>query len=90
MAYFANNDIDYGAEFFECSRAEYLMEIGAVLGKYTSFFNQLNPSTEYIAILLLIRQAIRSLLLPHLVMKEHQSIGCRSNGPIHPMLKNTG
>ena len=49
VAYFANNDIDYGAEFFECSRAEYLMEIGAVLGKYTSFFNQLNPSTEYIA-----------------------------------------
>ena len=49
VAYFANNDIDYGAEFFDSSRADYLYEIGAILGRYTSYFNQLNPSTEYIA-----------------------------------------
>lgn len=49
VAYFANNDIDYGAEFFECTRAEYLADLGATLGTHTHFFNQLTPSTEYIA-----------------------------------------
>ena len=46
---FANEEIDYGAEFFGCSRAEYLADVGAVLGRYTMFFNQLTPATEYIA-----------------------------------------
>jgi hypothetical protein len=49
VAHFANIDIDYGAEFFDYSRVDYLYEMGAILGRYTSFFNQLNPSTEYIA-----------------------------------------
>ena len=44
---FANEEIDYGAEFFWCSRAEYLAEMGANLGQYTMMFNQLNPNTEY-------------------------------------------
>ena len=46
---YANEEIDYGADFFYCSRAEYLAEMGAVLGRYTMMFNQLNPNTEYIA-----------------------------------------
>ena len=45
---FANEEIDYGADFFWCSRAEYLADMGATLGTYTMMFNQLNPATEYI------------------------------------------
>ena len=45
---FADEEIDYGAEFFWCSRAEYLADMGAVLGRYTMMFNQLNPNTEYV------------------------------------------
>ena len=45
---FANEEIDYGAEYFWCSRAEYLADMGANLGTYTMMFNQLNPATEYI------------------------------------------
>lgn len=45
---FANEEIDYGADFFEYSRAEYLADMGANLGTYTMPFNQLNPATEYI------------------------------------------
>ena len=44
---YANEEIDYGADFFWCSRAEYLAEMGANLGQYTMMFNQLNPNTEY-------------------------------------------
>ena len=46
---YANEEIDYGADFFGCSRSEYLAEIGAVLGRYTMMFNQLSISTEYLA-----------------------------------------
>lgn len=46
---YANEEIDYGAEWFECTRAEYLESIGAVLGRYTMMFNQLSPATEYLA-----------------------------------------
>ena len=49
VAYLANSEIDYGAEWFECSRAEYLYELGASLGKEKNFYNQLEPSTDYIA-----------------------------------------
>ena len=45
---FANEEIDYGADYFWCSRAEYLADMGANLGTYTMMFNQLNPATEYI------------------------------------------
>ena len=45
---FANEEIDYSAEYFWCSRAEYLADMGANLGTYTMMFNQLNPATEYI------------------------------------------
>ena len=49
VAYLANSEIDYGAEWFECSRAEYLYDLGASLGKEKNFYNQLEPSTDYIA-----------------------------------------
>ncbi len=49
VAYLANYEIDYGAEWFECSRAEYLYELGASLGKEKNFYNQLEPSTDYVA-----------------------------------------
>ena len=49
VAYLANSEIDYGAEWFECSRAEYLYELGASLGKEKNFYNQLEPSTDYVA-----------------------------------------
>ena len=45
---YANEEIDYGADFFGYSRAEYLTDTGANLGTYTMMFNQLNPATEYI------------------------------------------
>lgn len=49
VAYLANYEIDYGAEWFDCSRAEYLMDLGASLGKEKNFYNQLKPSTDYVA-----------------------------------------
>ena len=49
VAYLANSEIDYGAEWFECSRAEYLYDLGASLGKERNFYNQLEPATEYVA-----------------------------------------
>ena len=49
VAYLANSEIDYGAEWFDCSRAEYLYELGASLGKEKNFYNQLEPATEYVA-----------------------------------------
>lgn len=49
VAYLANSEIDYGAEWFECSRAEYLYELGASLGREKNFYNQLEPATEYVA-----------------------------------------
>lgn len=49
VAYLANYEIDYGAEWFDCSRAEYLYDLGASLGKEKNFYNQLEPSTDYIA-----------------------------------------
>ena len=49
VAYLANSEIDYGAEWFDCSRAEYLYDLGASLGREKNFYNQLEPSTDYIA-----------------------------------------
>lgn len=49
VAYLANYEIDYGAEWFGCSRAEYLWDLGASLGKEQNFYNQLEPSTDYVA-----------------------------------------
>lgn len=45
---FANEEIDFGAEYFECSRAEYLTDLGAYIGQSDVYFNQLTPNTEYV------------------------------------------
>lgn len=45
---FLDERIDYGAEFFTCTRAEYLEEIGAALGKKEWTFTGLEQDTEYI------------------------------------------
>lgn len=44
----ANGDIDYGAEWFDLDRATYLLDLGATVGTYNNFFNQLTPSTDYV------------------------------------------
>ena len=49
IVYTANYEIDYGAEFFFCSRAEYLYELGASIGEEYNFYNLLEPATDYIA-----------------------------------------
>lgn len=49
VAYIANYEIDYGAEYYYCSRAEYLYDLGASIGKEKNFYNQLEPSTDYVA-----------------------------------------
>ena len=46
---YANDEIDYGADFFGYTRAEYLLDMGAVVGSYKMMVNQLQPSTEYLA-----------------------------------------
>lgn len=46
---YANDEIDYGAYFFDCTRAEYLFDMGAAVGSYKMMVNQLQPSTEYLA-----------------------------------------
>lgn len=45
---YADMEIDYGAYYFECTRAEYLADMGANLGVCSMGFNQLSPATEYI------------------------------------------
>lgn len=45
----ANEEIDYGAYWFDCTRAEYLADLGASIGQVNIPFNQLSPSTDYVA-----------------------------------------
>lgn len=47
---FLDESIDYGAEYFECTRSEYLEEIGAVLGKQKWTFTGLEEDTEYVIV----------------------------------------
>lgn len=47
---FLDERIDYGAEFFTCSRAEYLEEMGAALGKQRWTFTDLEEDTEYLIV----------------------------------------
>lgn len=44
-----NEEIDYGAYWFECTRAEYLADLGASIGQATIPYNQLSPKTDYVA-----------------------------------------
>lgn len=45
---YANEEIDYGAQWFSCTRAEYLTEMGALVGQTSVPFDQLTPSTDYV------------------------------------------
>ena len=49
MIALANDDIDYGADWFGCTRVEYLYDLGAAIGRTSIPYNQLTPSTEYVA-----------------------------------------
>lgn len=44
-----NDEIDFGADYFGMSRAEYLKEMGASIGEDKIPFTQLTPSTDYYA-----------------------------------------
>lgn len=47
---FVDEMIDYGAEFFGCTREEYLEEMGGVLGKQKWTFTGLEEDTEYVIV----------------------------------------
>lgn len=49
VSYLADTEIDYGADYFGSSRAEYLYDLGASLGMDKMLYNQLEPSTDYVA-----------------------------------------
>lgn len=47
---FLDERIDYGAEYFACTRTEYLEEIGAALGKQKWTFAGLEEDTDYMIV----------------------------------------
>ena len=47
---FLDERIDYGAEFFSCTRKEYLEEMGAAIGKQKWTFTGLDEDTEYLIV----------------------------------------
>lgn len=47
---FIDERIDYGAEFFGCTRAEYLEDMGGVMGKQKWTFTDLEEDTEYVIV----------------------------------------
>ena len=47
---FIDERIDYGADFFSCSRAEYLADMGAAIGKQKWTFTGLEQDSEYVIV----------------------------------------
>jgi hypothetical protein len=47
---FIDERIDYGAEFFNCTRKEYLEDMGAAIGKQKWTFTGLEENTEYLIV----------------------------------------
>ena len=47
---FIDERIDYGADFFSCSRAEYLADMGAAIGKQKWTFTGLEQDSEYVVV----------------------------------------
>ena len=47
---FIDERIDYGAEFFNCTRKEYLEDMGAAIGKQKWTFTGLEEDTEYLIV----------------------------------------
>lgn len=50
MCRFIDERIDYGAEFFSCTRAEYLADMGAAIGKQKWTFTDLEQDSEYVIV----------------------------------------
>lgn len=50
MCRFIDERIDYGAEFFSCTRAEYLADMGAAIGKQKWTFTGLEQDSEYVIV----------------------------------------
>ena len=47
---FLDERIDYGADYFSCTRLEYLEDMGAVIGKQKWTFTSLEEDTEYMVV----------------------------------------
>lgn len=47
---FLDERIDYGADFFSCTRLEYLEDMGAAIGKQKWTFTSLEEDTEYMVV----------------------------------------
>lgn len=47
---FIDERIDYGAEYFGCTRVEYLEDMGGVMGKQKWTFSDLEEDTEYVIV----------------------------------------
>ena len=47
---FIDERIDYGADFFGCTRVEYLEDMGGVIGKQKWTFKDLEEDTEYVIV----------------------------------------
>ena len=47
---FIDERIDYGADFFSCTRAEYLADMGAAIGKQKWTFTGLEQDSEYVIV----------------------------------------
>ena len=47
---FIDERIDYGADFFSCTRAEYLADMGAAIGKQKWTFAGLDQDSEYVIV----------------------------------------
>lgn len=58
---FLDESIDYGAEYFECTRAEYLEEVGAAIGKQKWTFTGLEEDTEYIIVAATVNLALGNI-----------------------------
>ncbi len=48
IARMADEEIEYGADYFYCSRADYLMELAGCVGFDTLYFRDLEPNTNYV------------------------------------------
>lgn len=48
IARLADEEIEYGAYWFDCSRTEYLMDLSGSVGTDTIYFPNLDPETQYI------------------------------------------
>lgn len=60
---FLDERIDYGAEFFNCTRSEYLEDMGAALGKQRWTFTGLEEDTEYLIVAATVNMATGQLAL---------------------------